>query len=80
LLTNKIPLFNRLHWNLVAGSNAFYVNPQNNYWEAFVGLENILKVLRVDLVGGYQSRERTAAGIRIGLDGLLGGALRARMQ
>ena len=31
LLTNKIPLFKRLNWNLVAGGNAFYVNGKNNY-------------------------------------------------
>ena len=31
LFTNKIPLFNRLKWHLVAGSNAFYVNNNNNY-------------------------------------------------
>ena len=44
LLTNKIPLFNRLNWNLVAGSNAFYVNQNSNYVEIFAGLENIFKI------------------------------------
>ena len=51
LLTNKIPLFRRLNWNLVAGSNAFYVNRDNNYVEIFGGLENIFKLIRVDVVG-----------------------------
>lgn len=78
LLTNKIPLFNRLHWNLVVGSNAFYVNEKQNYIEAFAGLENIFKLFRLDLVTGYQSGDKTAFGIRIGLGGLLGGALQFR--
>ena len=76
-LTNKIPLFNRLHWNLVLGSNAFYVNRNTNYAEGFIGLENIFKVLRVDFISGYQSGDNTAFGMRVGLGGLLGiGALR----
>jgi hypothetical protein len=74
LLTNKIPLFNRLKWNLVAGSNAFYVNRNNNYVEVFAGLENIFKVLRVDVVAGYQSQLPTRVGVRVGFGGLLGKA------
>jgi Family of unknown function (DUF5686)/CarboxypepD_reg-like domain len=74
LLTNKIPLFRKLNWNLVAGSNAFYVNKNNNYVEAFVGLENIFKVLRVDAVVGYRGKE-VSSGIRLGFGGLLGGAV-----
>jgi hypothetical protein len=76
LLTNKIPLFNRLKWNLVAGSNAFYVNRANNYVEVFAGLENIFKVIRVDVVAGYQSQADTRIGVRVGFGGILGGAFR----
>ncbi|WP_212004175.1 DUF5686 family protein [Chitinophaga sp. HK235] len=76
LLTNKIPLLNRLKWNLVAGSNAFYVNGQNNYVEAFLGLENILKVLRVDVVAGYQSQDDTRVGVRVGFGGIFGNLVR----
>jgi len=75
-LTNKIPLFRRLNWNLVAGSNAFYVNKNNNYVEVFAGLENILKVFRVDVVGSYLNGKKGQVGIRIGLGGLLGSAMR----
>lgn len=74
LLTNKIPLFNRLKWNLVAGSNAFYVNRNNNYVEVFAGLENIFKVIRVDVVAGYQSQLPTRVGVRVGFGGILGKA------
>ncbi|NML39098.1 carboxypeptidase-like regulatory domain-containing protein [Chitinophaga sp. G-6-1-13] len=76
LLTNKVPLLNRLKWNLVAGSNAFYVNDKNNYVEAFLGLENILKVLRVDVVAGYQSQDNTRIGVRVGLGGVFGNLIK----
>jgi len=74
LLTNKIPLFRRLKWNLVAGSNAFYVNRNNNYVEIFGGLENIFKLVRVDVVGAYLNGNAGQITLRIGFGGLLGGA------
>jgi hypothetical protein len=76
LLTNKIPLFNRLKWNLVAGSNAFYVNRDNNYVEVFAGLENIFKLIRVDVIAGYQSKDDTRIGVRVGFGGIFGGLIK----
>jgi hypothetical protein len=73
LLTNKIPFFRRLNWNLVGGANAFVVNHGNNYEEVFGGLENIFKLLRVDMVGSWLNGHYNQTGIRIGMDGLLGG-------
>ena len=73
LLTNKIPFFKKLNWNLVAGANTFYVNSKSNYIEAFVGLENILKIFRVDVVAAYENGKRGHTGLRIGTGGLLGG-------
>ncbi|SFE93548.1 CarboxypepD_reg-like domain-containing protein [Chitinophaga sp. CF118] len=73
LLTNKVPLLNKLKWNLVAGSNAFYVNSNNNYVEVFAGLENIFKLIRIDVIAGYQSQDKTKIGVRVGFGGLLGG-------
>lgn len=78
LLTNKIPLFNRLKWNLVAGANAFYVNSNNNYVEVFGGIENILKVIRVDVVAGYQSQADTRVGVRVGFGGIFGNLIKPR--
>lgn len=75
LITNKIPLFKRLNWNLVGGGNAFYVNGKNNYVEVFAGLENILKIFRVDFVAAYGYGRSTTNGIRIGTGGILGGSL-----
>lgn len=76
LLTNKIPLFRRLNWNLVGGANGFLVNRNNNYAELFVGLENIFKVIRVDFYGAYLNGKSGQTGIRIGFGGLLGGNMR----
>jgi hypothetical protein len=73
LLTNKIPLFKKLNWNLVAGANAFYVNSGNNYTEVFAGLENIFKVLRIDFVAAYENGKVGKTGIVIGAGGILGG-------
>lgn len=75
LLTNKIPLFKKLNWHLVGGGNAFYVNRDNNYVEVFAGLENIFKVLRVDVVGSYLNGNKGQVALRLGLGGLLGGSL-----
>ena len=73
LITNKIPLFNQLKWNLVAGSNTFYINKSNNHTELFIGLENIMKIFRVDYVWGFDNGgQKNASAISIGFGGLLG--------
>ncbi len=77
LLTNKIPLFNRLNWNLVGGGNAFFINQDNHYTEIFIGLENILKIFRVDFVAAYQNGTRGITGIRIGTGGLIGASIKS---
>jgi hypothetical protein len=78
LLTNKIPLFKRLNWFLVGGSNAFYVNKNNNYVEVFGGLENIFKIVRVDVVASYLNGKTGQVGVRIGFGGLIGGSVQMR--
>lgn len=80
LLTNKIPLFKRLGWHLVAGSNAFYVNTSNNYVEIFAGFENILKILRVDFIAAYTNGKKGLTGIRIGTDGVIGGSIQGNTR
>ena len=76
LLTNKIPLFNKLKWYLVAGTNTFYVNRDNYYTEIFAGLENIFKFLRVDFINAYEPGVRYQFGVRVGAGGLIGGKVR----
>ena len=53
----------------------FFVNRDNNYVEVFAGLENIFKVIRVDVVGSYLNGKQGQVGVRIGLGGLIGGAV-----
>jgi hypothetical protein len=67
LLTNKIPLFKKLNWFAVAGSNMLYIGDKTSYNELFVGLENILKVIRVDFVKSFTTRNYGTTGFRISL-------------
>jgi len=78
LLTNKIPLFNKLKWTLVAGTNTFYVNKDNYYAEVFVGLENIFKLIRVDFITAYQAAGGNNFGIRVGFGGLIGNSVQVK--
>ncbi len=75
-LTNKIPGFNRLNWNLVLGGNAFFISGSDNYTEVFAGLENILKIFRVDFVVAFNSGKGGMTGIRIGTGGLIGSGIK----
>ncbi|MEK7224429.1 MAG: DUF5686 family protein, partial [Bacteroidota bacterium] len=49
-LTNKIPGIKKLNLYLVTGANGFYINSSKNYFEVFVGLDNIFKQFRIDIV------------------------------
>jgi hypothetical protein len=80
MITNKIPLIRNLQWNLVAGSNAFYVNGNNNYVEIFGGLENIFKIFRIDVVASYLNGKTGQVGVRLGMDGLFGGLFSAALN
>ena len=76
LLTNKIPYFNRLNWNLVAGTNVFYIKETGNHVELFFGLENIFKLFRIDYVMAFENGGRTQTSYVIfGFGGLLGNSL-----
>ena len=75
LLTNKIPFFKKLNWNLVAGTNGIYVDKNNNFIEGFVGLENIFKFIRIDYVSALDNGKTRRNAIVIGADGLLGSVL-----
>jgi len=64
-LTNKIPGFRKLNWYLVAGLSTFHYE-KTNYLEYFVGLENILKNLRVDYYFGRKDAKKFDNDFRIG--------------
>ena len=72
-LTNKIPFIKTLNLHLVGGANAFVVNKNNYYYEAFGGIENILKIIRIDYIWGLGNQGFQSSGLRIGFRGALGG-------
>ena len=65
LLTNKIPGFKKLNWNLVAGASAMWL-PKQTYAEWHVGFENIFRFFRVDIVNGYEQGKRPVFEVRLG--------------
>ena len=67
MLTNKIPLFRRLNWNLVGGTNAFVLSTKDSYVEVFAGLENLFKIARIDFVWGFTSGGQSAFNVRVGI-------------
>ena len=75
LITNKIPFLKKWKWNLVAGANGYYIRNNDHYQEYFVGIENILKVFRVDFVTAYQNGKPNRSSFVVGLGGLLGGSM-----
>jgi hypothetical protein len=73
LLTNKIPGFKKLNWFFVLGGNALHIDKGADYYEAFFGIENIFKVLRVDFIQGYEKAGGLPSGFRISLPFFISG-------
>ncbi|MCX6318488.1 MAG: DUF5686 and carboxypeptidase regulatory-like domain-containing protein [Bacteroidetes bacterium] len=71
-LTNKIPGFRKLNLYLVTGANSFYLSKERRYTEFFVGLDNILKQLRIDFVQSWLNGKSWQNGIRVGLSNFMG--------
>lgn len=72
LLTNKIPVIRKWNWFLVTGTNSLFINKNRYHAEVFVGLENILKVIRVDYVHAFE-KNIDMHGIRFSLPLISGG-------
>lgn len=68
LLTNKIPVVRKLNLRLITGANMIWLK-DNEYVEVFVGVDNILKVFRVDYIWGFGKTVMPQNGIRIGIRG-----------
>ena len=58
-ILNKIPLLNKLNFNLILGANAAITQDNKPYSEYSIGVDNIgfgkFRFLRVDYVRSYQS-------------------------
>jgi hypothetical protein len=68
LITNKIPLIQRLNLRVVTGANTIWLKEQN-YTEVFIGVDNILKLFRIDYVWGMGKAVMPQNGIKIGIRG-----------
>jgi oligopeptidase B len=66
-LTNKLPLIRKAKFGTVAGANLIWVESNPLYTEFYVGLDNILKILRVDFVSQYTPGQALKPLIRFGL-------------
>lgn len=73
LISNKIPGFRRLNWFFVVGGNGININQNIWHYEVFVSVENILKVIRIDFIRGFEKNGVVLDGVRIGIPGLLSG-------
>jgi hypothetical protein len=78
LISNKIPLINKLKWNLLYGTHLLYLSNNNHYEELYIGMENIFKLFRIDFVSAYQNGKFVKSGFAIGTGGTLGGSLKNR--
>lgn len=76
LLTNKIPLFKKLNWHLLDGTNFLYINSRTPYAEVFLGMENVFKIFRVDFIEGLQYGYKPNFEVKIGTGGLIGGRIK----
>jgi hypothetical protein len=68
LLTNKIPLIRKLNLRIVTGTNIIWLK-NKDYYEVFVGVDNIFKLFRVDYIWGFGKTVMPQNGFRIGIKG-----------
>lgn len=70
-LLNKLPLIRKTNVHILVGGNGLYTQGQGAYAEIYAGVENILKLLRVDLVFAAYPRFETRPYWRVGITGNL---------
>lgn len=70
-LFNKLPLIRKTNVHGLVGGNALYTEDQGSYAEFYAGVENILKVLRVDVAFAAYPNFETRPYWRVGISGNL---------
>lgn len=75
LLSNKVPFFKEYNTFFVWGSNIYYAGNDKRYIEASFGIENLLNLLRIDVIGGFADNRKPQWGVKFGFGGLLGNSL-----
>ncbi len=66
-ILNKVPLIRSLKWQLVAGLNTLVEEDKRAYQEAYLGIENIFKILRVDWAVELGENAKINHGILFGI-------------
>jgi hypothetical protein len=72
LITNKIPVIKKWNWFLLTGTNSLYINKNSYHAEVFFGIENILKVFRVDYIYAFE-KQQNIHGIKFSMPFLVTG-------
>lgn len=67
-LFNKIPGFRKLKLQEVVGAHFLYQENFGDWLEISVGIENILRVIRIDFVNSFSRQHPHRFGVRIGID------------
>ncbi|MEX1188064.1 MAG: DUF5686 family protein [Bacteroidia bacterium] len=67
-ITNKLPLVRFIKLQTLLGANILWRESNDLYTEFYLGINNILKILRVDLVSQYSPGSRLKPLVRIGID------------
>jgi hypothetical protein len=65
---NKIPGVRKLKFQMLAGVSVLYTPDQGTYVELVTGIENILRVLRFDLITSWADNRKPNLTYRIGID------------
>jgi hypothetical protein len=65
-LFNKIPIIRKAKFYTVAGANFLYTVGNKNFTELYLGVDNILRVFRVDFVAPFVPGQTLKPQIRIG--------------
>ncbi len=68
LITNKIPIIKKLNLRLVTGANMILLKDRS-YQELFLGIDNIIKLLRIDYIRGHGQSLGSTHGFRLGIRG-----------
>ncbi len=65
-LWNSLPLLKKLKWQIVAGGSYLYTPELGHYGELSIGIEHILKILRVSYVQALPDGRPLQRGVRLG--------------
>lgn len=66
-ILNKIPLIKKLKWQTVVGGHYLYEPSFGNYWELTVGIENIFRIIRVDVAFPFRESQFQQVALRVQL-------------